>query len=122
MLSYLQETITRPILEQAESSREVSSALKEQVLERSHLSIEKISITIECLLNSGPITFANVTINQLVQCFPELQQRPSPGDEEEGDTERQANRYFQEVFASELDQAEVRIDHLIEQMKQFKNS
>jgi hypothetical protein len=133
LLKYLKEHIITPIHEfQKRGGPELTAdqieVFKQQILERSHLSKEKLQITSENLAsqahNSNPLIRPETreqvreVAAKLGELFPFL---IAPGQNSE-EIDNAANDYFQRVFSAEPSQVDSKICELIDIMQRFRNS
>jgi CCR4-NOT transcription complex subunit 1 len=135
LLKYIKEHIVTPIFEYQnctpntpEPTADQLELFKQQVLERSHLSKEKLCITIENLstqVNQNNSLIRPETKDQIRELMAKLSEQFPPlftptGNSEEIDNA--ANEYFQRVFSAEPHLVDQKIAELIEIMQKFRNS
>ena len=111
LLKYMKEHIISPIIEHQKRQPEISGdqleVFKTQVLERSHLSKEKLCITFENLsdlrnqanakIKPETLLYIKEVISKLGEFFPTLIGPAQSSDE----IDNAANEFFQRVFAAE---------------------
>ena len=129
LLKYIKEHIVTPIFEYQkrspntpEPTADQLELFKQQVLERSHLSKEKLCITIENLstqVNQNNPLIRPETKDQIRELMAKLSEQFPPlftptGNSEEIDNA--ANEYFQRVFSAEPHLVDQKIAELIEIM------
>lgn len=135
LVKYINENIIIPVntfitqnQQMAEQNPEGFEQQKNTILEKSHLSKEKLIQTIEHLQNNQLRQNEKVSretiakINDLVVKSQDLfPQHYEPGQNSE-EIEAAANEHFQRVFSAEEKDVDQRIDELIQTMQNFKES